>query len=161
MKKIYFKDLIKDKSYEDLMKLIPCMVCREDLKEDYLPFKYRSYDVIGFGPDYVILGDYTDEYDEDAMWGDGRYTLNTYEKVRFEDIDESYIFAHPLTEKQKEWYIKHEQDPRCVTGYEAWAVINEHVQKVTAQREKMKNARRYEYDDDDGWDEYYYDIPNM
>lgn len=148
MDKILFKDLIKDKSYEELMNLIPCMVCRDDSDYKYIYNRYYSYNVVGFGPNYVILGSYTTSYNED----DFDYEIDTYKIVKFEDINERYVYAHELTDKQKEWYERKGKNYKCVSGYEAWHVINDAIEKEKKRNEirKQNETRiRDEFDEDD------------
>lgn len=161
---IYFKDVIEGKDYNELMKLLPCKVCHE-YTWGHGRISRSSYDVIGFGPDYVILGDYTYGYDEDAFFGDGRYTIDTYKLVKFEDLKEEYIFAHEPTEKQIEWLKKNGKYDSSITGYEAWHIINDAIEaskKAKEEREKRKREREAEeyadWDDDPYWD--CYDVPN-
>lgn len=149
MDKIYFKDVIKNRTYEELMSLIPCMVCRDDSDCKYIYNKYHSYDIIGFGPDYVILGSYTTSYNED----DFDYEIDTYEIVKFDDLNERYIYAHELTDKQKEWYERKGKNYKGVSGYEAWHVINDAIEKEKKRNERLRERLRYEdYDDDDYYD---------
>ena len=145
MVKILFKDIIKNRSYEELMSLIPCMVCYDDPDYRYIYNKYHSYNVVGFGPNYVILGSYATTYNED----DFDCEIDTYKIVKFDNINENYIYAHELTDKQKQWYERKGRNYKCVSGYEAWHIINEVIEK-----EKKRNERlRYEdYSDDDYYD---------
>jgi len=148
MEKILFKDVIKNRTYEELMSLIPCMVCRDDSDCKYIYSKYHSYKVIGFGPNYVILGSYTTVYNKD----DFDYEVDTYEIVKFEDLNEKYVYAQELTDKQKEWYARQGKSYKCVSGYEAWHVINDAIEKEKKRNEIRKRDGiriRDEFDEDD------------
>lgn len=163
-KKILLKDLIKGKSYEELMKLLPMMVTVENTWGEEIHRK--SFDVIGFGPDSVILaatGSY--EYEPDVGdWGNTAYY--TYcNTVPFCAIDEDYIQANKPTEKQQNWLNEHGYAHQTISGYEAWHIIHDAVEKAKRYAEQRRREREENYDRIWDWDDYdmFYDIdvPNQ
>ena len=164
--KIFLKDAIANKDFNELMKMIPCMVCRE-----YMDYRnqttWESYEVVGFTPNGIVLGYESVGYDEDAFFGDGRYTYDDYKIVEFEDLGEEYILANKPTEKQQEWLEKNGYSG-IRTGYEAWHLIDNAIKESEARKASRALARKrreeeeeeYGYDDfdDNYWD--CYDVPN-
>ena len=159
MKPIYFKDLIQGKTYEELMELLPCMVCKET---KYAGAIFRtSYTVLGFGKGSVILG-YTGEgYDEDAFFGDGRYEIAEYCEIEFKDLTKEYIYAHKPTEKQIAFLESIGEYNRDMSGYEAWHIIHDKIEDRKRKKAEHLNRKDYDdYDDDEDYYDEYYDIPN-
>lgn len=157
-KKIYLKDEIQGKSYEELMKLLPMMVTIERTNER------KSFNVEGFGPDYMIITAASSyEYEPDiGDWGNTAY-FNYCETVPFKDINKDFIVANKPTEKQQKWLDDHGYENQTISGYHAWHIIHDAVEKSKKRAEERKRQQEdYEkYDHPDFYDDFdAYDFPD-
>lgn len=145
-KKIYLKDEIKDKNYEELIKLIPMMVTIEERTYNDGTVYRSSFDVVGFGPKSIILasiGSY--EYEPDVGdWGNTAY-YKACQTVPFDKIDDSYIVASKPTEKQQKWLDDHGYKNQTISGYHAWHIIHDAVEEA---KERAEERRREQEDYD-------------
>ena len=134
-KPIYFKDVLEScTNWDEVMKLLPCMVCHEykdKWAEDPKETQRKSYSVLGFGPDYIILGSNEAyySYDEDNAFSDNYIHTEEYTIVKFKDLTKAYIWCNPPTEGQRKWLEEHEYDTDSISGYEAWHIMNKATDK--------------------------------
>ena len=186
-KVIYLKDVLKGKTPEEILKMLPFMVCVETIRPTGLchegtEIKYKSYKALGVTPNALLLDNAIYTYDEDS---DGFaplcYREDGYISIDLNKLDElnkttkydkdytetvNYIYCSECTPKQKVFlmnYCKYEKSD-VVSGYEAYHVI---ANKTKQWEENKKNHynRSYDpyaydnlYDDDDAC---YFDVPNM
>lgn len=185
-KVIYLKDALKGKTPEEILKMLPFMVCVETTRPrglcNEMTTEYKSYRALGVTPNALLLDTAIYTYDEDS---DGFaplcYKEDGYISIDLNKLDElnkttkydkdytetvNYIYCSECTPKQKVFlmnYCKYEESD-VVSGYEAYHVI---ANKTKQWEENKKNHynRSYDpdaydslYDDDEGC---YFDVPNM
>lgn len=183
-KVIYLKDILKGKTPEEILKMLPFMVCVETitpkLGSKEIETKYKSYKALGVTPNALLLDNAIYTYDEDS---DGFaplcYKEDGYISIDLNKLDElnkttkydndysetvNYIYCSECTPKQKVFlmnYCKYEKSD-VVSGYEAYHVIANKT-KQWEENKKNRSNRNYDYDyyDDDDYYNGCFDVPNM
>lgn len=125
-KKVYLKDLIKNKSYDELMKLIPCMICIEKGEGELI--LRDSYHLLGFSKEAVILGYNVVAYEDEPFWGDGYYNIPSCKVISFKELENpkvKYIYTREPTDNQIAVLEKYDKYNEDISMYEAWYIIND------------------------------------
>ena len=129
-KKILLRDVLEScTGYEDMMKMLPCMVCIETTFDNG-EIDRESYYLLGFGPTYIILGSKGFYYEEEPDWGDGKTEYDEYLLVNYEDIDESYIYTQKPSKKQLQWLKDNDEYIYdCLSSYELYNIMRKITEK--------------------------------
>ena len=157
---VLLKDIVKDKTFQELIDLLPLKVCVEHGNTDAR--YWSSYDVIGFGKDTVLLGYSVSYYDDDESFGDGMAHVKAFRSLSIGNIPDNYIVVHGPTPKQRQFLEKFTNvDPSEVCGYQAHQIISniiERWKKEKEQKQKIReNANGHAYYKD--YYDYYDDYP--
>lgn len=150
---ILLKDIVKDKTIQELIDLLPLKVCVENDETD--ASYWVTYDVIGFGKDTILLGYSVSYWNEDVGFGDGMVHVNAVTGLSIGKIPDNYIVVHEPTPKQKQFLEKYtDVSPYKVCGYQAHRIISDTIKRW--QKEKEQRQRRlenpYDYADYDDFD---------
>ena len=183
---VYLKDALKNKTPIQILDMMPFMVCIETYypKSKYTSterIERESYPVIGVSKNSIILGtdilvDNDDDFAFSHYYHEDGYIelplnkLATQSKkdkdgVELENI--KYIFTKDCTSKQREFLVKYcgyyEDD--IISGYEAYHLIRDTINDWEKQKKYYKkhpySEDYYNLSDDDYYDMYGYDVPNM
>lgn len=172
------KDVIKNKDYNELMKLVGTVICRKNPSKYFVRPKtpYESFKIEGFSKNIIYLGYHSyDCIDDEPFWGDGCSWCSHTEEVSFEEITDDYIVTEPATPKQKEWLDKYYYERYLdkyeynlnkytddISKFEAWHIINQAV-KDNEKRRKVRADRYFRLQIKEVIDQWYPDDdpPNM
>lgn len=134
---------VKNKSPEELLDLIPGMVCRETTT-DYgegldISIERDDYTILGFGKGTILLG-YTYEYDTDDFgWPE---KIDAVLEVKLDELEADpaieYIYTVPATKKQVDFLEHRDYDCDCLSKYRACYMVADCIESEKRARRKRK-----------------------
>lgn len=118
---------------EEWLKHIPCKLYNQ--KEN------KSYLIIGVSPEGLWYHHTITMYDEDAWLGNGSYTVDCPQIIKYNAVSTDFIFGQEPTEKQVNWLEKHDLMTDSMTKEEAWLIINNAVREAKQNYKERQQAR--------------------